>query len=124
VASQDMTYVLQVKAEMKLVSDNLIRRAERDQQVTKEMEPIVSELVEQLHNAMRALQFEDMSSQNIQHTIRRLEELIPIASSLSVAGNNLSQLINELSKYQESDLRQQHNPVSASSVTSGSIDLF
>jgi methyl-accepting chemotaxis protein len=124
VASQDMTYVLQVKSEMKLVSDNLIRRAERDQQVTKEMEPIVSALVEQLHNAMRALQFEDMSTQNMHHTIRRLEELLPIAKSLSVTGSNLSQLMNELSRYKEADLRQQHNPVSASSVASGSVDLF
>ncbi len=123
-ASQDMTYVLQVKAEMKLVSDNLIRRAERDQQVTKEMEPIVGALVEQLHNAMRALQFEDMSTQNIRHTIQRLEELIPIASSLSVAGSNFSQLADELSSYQSAGLRQRHNPVSSSSVTSGSVDLF
>jgi methyl-accepting chemotaxis protein len=37
VASQDMTYVLQVKAKMKLVSDNLIQRAEHDRQVTKQM---------------------------------------------------------------------------------------
>ena len=124
VASQDMTYILQVKSEMKVVSDNIIRRAERDQQVTRKMEPILGALVEQLHNAMRALQFEDMSSQNIRHTIGRLEELIPLVNSLAVAGDNFSQLNNALLQYQTADLRQQHNPVSAKSVASGSVDLF
>jgi methyl-accepting chemotaxis protein len=124
VASQDMTYVLQVKSEMKVVSDNIIRRAERDQQVTRKMEPILGALVEQLHNATRALQFEDMSSQNIRHTIARLEELVPLINSLAVAGDNFSQLNNALSQYQTADLRQQHNPVSAKSVASGSVDLF
>lgn len=124
VASQDMTYVLQVKAKMKLVSDNLIQRAERDQQVTKQMEPIVSDLVCQLHNAVRALQFEDMSTQNIRHTIQRLEELIPIAASLATPNNNFSQLADELTRYKEASARHKHNPVSASSVESGSIDFF
>jgi methyl-accepting chemotaxis protein len=124
VASQDMTYVLQVKSEMKVVSDNIIRRAERDQQVTRKMEPILGALVEQLHNATRALQFEDMSSQNIRHTIARLEELIPLINSMAVAGDNFSQLNKALLQYQTADLRQQHNPVSAKSVASGSVDLF
>jgi methyl-accepting chemotaxis protein len=124
VASQDMTYVLQVKAKMKLVSDNLIQRAERDQQVTRQMEPIVSDLVCQLHSAIRALQFEDMSTQNIRHTIQRLEELIPLASSLATSHNNFSQLLDELTRYKEAGARHKHNPVSASSVESGSVDFF
>jgi methyl-accepting chemotaxis protein len=124
VASQDMTYVLQVKAKMKLVSDNLIQRAERDRQVTKQMEPIVSNLVCQLHDAIRALQFEDMSTQNMRHTIQRLEELIPIADSLAKPATNFSRLTDELTRYKESVARQKHNPVSASSVESGSVDFF
>lgn len=124
VASQDMTYVLQVKAKMKLVSDNLIQRAERDRDVTKQMEPIVSDLVCQLHNAIRALQFEDMSTQNIRHTIQRLEKLIPLATSLATPQDNFSQLMDELTRYRETSAIQKHNPVSASSVESGSVDLF
>ncbi|HCS66120.1 MAG TPA: chemotaxis protein [Cellvibrio sp.] len=124
VASQDMTYVLQVKAKMKLVSDNLIQRAERDRQVTKQMEPIVSDLVRQLHNAIRALQFEDMSTQNMRHIIQRLEELIPIADSLAASSVNFTKLTEELNRYKESGARQKHNPVSASSVDSGSVDFF
>jgi len=69
------------------------------------MEPILGALVEQLHNATRALQFEDMSSQNIRHTIARLEELIPLINSMAVAGDNFSQLNKALLQYQTADLR-------------------
>ncbi len=124
VASQDMTYVLQAKAEMQSVSDNLIKKADKDQDITQDMEQLVLQLVGALHNAMRALQFEDMSTQNMRHTIQRLEELIPIADSLSASSTNFSQLTDELTRYKESAARQKHNPVSASSVESGSVDFF
>ena len=86
VASQDMSYVLQAKADMQDVSEELIQSVEKNQGVTREMQQLVAQLVVALHNAMRALQFEDMSTQNIRHTIDRLEELVPLASSLSAAG--------------------------------------
>lgn len=124
VASQDMTYVLQAKAEMQGVSDNLIKKADKDQDITRDMEQLVVQLVSALHNAMRALQFEDMSTQNMRHTIQRLEELIPIVNSLSTSSTNFSQLTDELARYRESAARQKHNPVSASSVESGSVDFF
>lgn len=124
VASQDMTYVLQAKAEMQGVSDNLIKKADKDQVITQDMEQVVVQLVSALHNAMRALQFEDMSTQNIRHTIQRLEELIPIAASLAAPHNNFSRLLDELTRYKESSARHKHNPVSASSVESGSVDFF
>lgn len=124
VASQDMTYVLQVKAEMQKVSDNLISRAQRDQQITKHMEPIVSGLVDQLHNAIRALQFEDMSTQNLRYVIQRLQELTLISHSMFGVDHEFSQLRIALEKYEADEMRKKHNPVSASSVESGSIDFF
>ena len=124
VASQDMTYVLKVKAEMKAVSDSLIQRASHDQKVMRDMEPIVSSLVVQLNNAIRALQFEDMSNQNMRYTIEHLEGLVPLIKGLTDIAGNFSTLASALEKYKESPLRQTHNPVSASSVSSGSVDLF
>lgn len=124
VASQDMTYVLQVKAEMQKISDNLINRALKDQELTKNLEPLVAELVMQLHNAIRALQFEDMSTQNIRYIIQRLDELVPISHSLANPGENFSHLTLAVEKYKNDTLRTKHNPVSASSVESGSIDFF
>lgn len=124
VASQDMTYVLQVKSEMQKVSDNLIGRAERDLEITKHLEPIVSSLVVQLHNATRALQFEDMSTQNLRYIIQQLEEITQISQSMTMLNDDYTSLKAALENYQESDTRKKHNPVSASSVDSGSVELF
>lgn len=124
VASQDMTYVLQAKAEMQAISGNLIRKADKDQDITVAMEQQVSNLVDALHNAMRAMQFEDMSTQNLRYIIQRLDELIPISRSLADNNSAFSQLTVELEKYKTNDMRNKHNPVSASSVVSGSVDLF
>jgi methyl-accepting chemotaxis protein len=124
VASQDMTYVLQAKAEMQSVSDSLIKKANKDQLINQDMEASVGQLVSALYDAMRALQFEDMSTQNMRHTILRLEELMPIAMSLRESGNGFFRLNEELSRYRANAFREQHNPVSASSVESGSVDLF
>nr|WP_323815085.1 methyl-accepting chemotaxis protein [Cellvibrio sp. NN19] len=124
VASQDMTYVLKAKAEMQSVSDNLIDKADKDQRINQDMEALVGQLVVALHNATRALQFEDMSTQNMRHIIQRLEELVPIIDSLQSADDGLSRLDDELARYRQSPFRQKHNPVSANSVASGSVDLF
>ncbi|WP_197085463.1 methyl-accepting chemotaxis protein [Cellvibrio sp. pealriver] len=124
VASQDMTYVLQAKAEMQTVSDNLIKKADKDQLINHDMEALVGQLVNALHDAIRALQFEDMSTQNMRYTIQRLEELLPISASLEDADKDFARLSREIARYRESSYRQKHNPVSASSVESGSIDFF
>lgn len=124
VASQDMTYVLEAKAEMQKVSGNLIRKADKDQDITIAMEAQVSNLVDALHKAMRAMQFEDMSTQNLRYIIQRLDELIPISRSLGDTNCNFQQLEVELGKYKTNEMRAKHNPVSASSVVSGSVDIF
>lgn len=123
VASQDMTYVLQAKAEMQKISGSLIQKADKDQVITKAMEQQVGELVNALHNAMRAMQFEDMSTQNMRYIIQRLEELLPVSESLS-GKPGLVKLEAALEKYKKNELRNKHNPVSATSVESGSVDLF
>lgn len=124
VASQDMTYVLQAKAEMQKISGNLIHKADKDQQITEAMEQQVTHLVDALHKAMRAMQFEDMSTQNMHYMIQRLDELLSISHSLADVSVGFSQLEIALEKYKANEFRHKHNPVSATSVESGSVDLF
>lgn len=124
VASQDMTYVLEAKAKMQTISDNMIQKADRDQVITELMEQQVGQLVNALHNAMRAMQFEDMSTQNMRYIIDNLNELIPISHCLADPGGKFSRLVDELEKYKNGAMRKKHNPVSASSVESGSVDFF
>lgn len=124
VASQDMTYVLLAKAEMQKISNTLISKADSDQAVTQKMELLVSRLVDALNQATRALQFEDMSTQNMNYTIFRLKELAPVMTALKDAQNSPERLTREIEKYQNDNSRKQHNPVSANSIESGSIELF
>lgn len=124
VASQDMTYVLLAKAEMQKISNQLIAKADSDQKTTQQLELLVVELVEALNNATRALQYEDMSKQNLDYSICLLNELLPLITQLKSVSKYPQALESELAKYQVSESRNKHNPVSASSIVSGSVDLF
>ncbi|OZY86198.1 hypothetical protein CBP51_03975 [Cellvibrio mixtus] len=124
VASQDMSYVLHAKADMQHISTHLIHKANADEETTHNMDLLINQLVNALNNAVRALQFEDMSKQNMEYSIARLNELQPLVRILSVATQSPEQLDAEILRYKNSEQRQKHNPVSASSVESGSIDLF
>ncbi|WP_449245519.1 methyl-accepting chemotaxis protein [Cellvibrio fontiphilus] len=124
VASQDMTYVLLAKAEMQKISNQLIAKADSDQKTTQQLELLVVELVEALNNATRALQYEDMSKQNLDYSICLLNELLPLIAQLNSVSKHPQALEAELAKYQVSESRNKHNPVSASSIVSGSVDLF
>lgn len=124
VASQDMSYVLHAKADMQHISTHLIHKANTDEETTHSMDLLINQLVNALNNAVRALQFDDMSKQNMEYSIARLNELQPLVRTLSVATQSPEQLDAEVLRYKNSEQRQKHNPVSASSVESGSIDLF
>lgn len=124
VASQDMTYVLQAKGEMQKISANLIHKADKDQVITETMAQQVTSLVDALHKAMRAMQFEDMSTQNMRYMIQRLDELLPVSDLLKDTSADFSRLGVAMEHYKTNELRNKHNPVSATSVASGSVDLF
>ncbi|MES2825742.1 MAG: methyl-accepting chemotaxis protein [Pseudomonadota bacterium] len=125
VASQDMTYVLEAKREVEKAISELIEKARDDQVIANNLSEISVHLVNALHEAMRGLQFEDMSSQNMRHNIDVLRLLEPIVYVLET--NNLqsidSALTEELIKHQNIKARK-NNPVTAATMVSGSVDLF
>lgn len=127
VASQDMTYVLEAKREVEKAIFELIEKAKDDQVIANNLSEISVHLVSALHEAMRGLQFEDMSSQNMRYNIETLRLLEPIVYVLENSSNSLhgidSALSEELMKFQSVDTRKS-NPVSAATMASGSVDLF
>lgn len=78
------------------------------------------QMMAQLDQAMRALQFEDMSSQNMAYMIDQLASLLPLLAALETP----AQLAEVLASYKADPQRARHNPVSASSIASGTIDFF
>jgi methyl-accepting chemotaxis protein len=83
--------------------------------------------------AVTALQFQDMTSQLLGHTRRRIDEIGALLKSLDGIGSiaaaaaqgretqTLDALERALAKAREATA---HNPVAQASIDSGSIDLF
>jgi methyl-accepting chemotaxis protein len=128
VASQDMSYVLDAKREVEIAIDELVEKAKADQIIASNLDQISSNLVRVLHEAMRGLQFEDMASQNVRHMLAHLHALDPIAHVLESNMRNSdamqAALTSELQKYHSKNQERTNNPVSASSMQSGDVDLF
>lgn len=126
VAAQDITYVLVAKREVEEAISGLIQKSLNDQQVATRLKEISFRLVDALNQAMRGLQFEDMTSQNMRYNVDTLNLLAPIAyawSAPNLASVN-ALLGEELQQFQQKMDKRNHNPVSASSMSSGDVDLF
>jgi len=128
VASQDMSYVLDAKREVESAINELLAKAKSDQLIASNLDKISESLAKALHEAMRGLQFEDMTSQNVRYTIERLDSLNPIVAAIESGAGNLhamhTALSEEIISRREKSANTPPNPVSASSMKSGDIDLF
>lgn len=128
VASQDMTYVLAAKREVEKAISEMLVKAENDENIALKMEEISHKLVDNVHMAIRALQFEDMSLQNISYHINSIKMLDSLGQSLKFTPNSIDQLtkaiINASDDYHQKQKNKKSNPVSATSMTSGGVELF
>jgi methyl-accepting chemotaxis protein len=128
VASQDMSYVLDAKRDVEVAIVDLVEKTKNDQHTAKNLSGISANLVVALHNAMRGLQFEDITSQNIRYNIQTLRLLDPIgqacASGLPDLEGLSTDINSQLTQYETLLDERKHNPVSASSMSDGEIDLF
>lgn len=127
VASQDMSYVLAAKREVEVAIDELLEKSKHDELIATSLDEISSSLVGAIHEAIRGLQFEDMTSQSVRHAINAINSLEPIARTLTSSANSMSSvqsvLKEDIANYQNV-LSRRTNPVSASSMKSGDIELF
>lgn len=126
IASQDMTFILEAKKEVQREIEKLMFKSEQDKMIAQEMESIAQRLMNALFDAMRAMQFQDMSSQTIQHSIDEQQHLLLLADVLKNENKNLNEkaLRESLEDFSKERLARKSNPVSASSMNSGDVDLF
>lgn len=126
IASQDMSFIIEAKKEVQEAIDRLMQKSEQDKAVTEDMEQISQELMMALFNAMRAMQFQDMSSQTIIHTTDEQRHLLVLAEALKNERSNLDTeaLTRSIDQFRRDRESRKSNPVSASSMSSGDIDLF
>jgi methyl-accepting chemotaxis protein len=123
-----MTYVLEAKKNVETAIEEMLNKSRSDALIAQGMDVIAQELIVALHNAIRALQYEDISSQNIRHmmeTIGILDNFYKSINQDGLALKSIKKLItNELNTLNKNIELQNNNPVSAKSIKSGTVDLF
>ena len=124
-ASYDVSYVIDAKKEINSALTSIIDKAESDSVITAGLEQVASRLDNALSEAIRGLQFGDINGQNLDYTKNAITFIKDHIADLSL--NNLNKTMDELSEH-VAKLKQRkkdrHNPVSATSMQAGDIDLF
>ncbi|WP_390380002.1 methyl-accepting chemotaxis protein [Alteromonas sp. MTD1] len=125
VASQDISHVVKAKSHISAQLAEIIQKAEADLHTTKQIEDIGQQLDEALSNTIRGMQFGDINGQHIQYTqdivkfmVERLEKL---------TADNVDEFVTSLNEYKKGLAdkgKNDHNPVSATSMDAGEVELF
>jgi methyl-accepting chemotaxis protein len=122
-ASQDMVGALQSKQKAEEAMEH-IRNANDEIGVSAaEIKRISSEMEGTVNDAVTALQFQDMASQLIGHTLRRIAEAERVLGSLS--GNDAAAAARGAEQSMAA-MREatHHNPVQQGAIASGEVELF
>lgn len=124
-ASYDVSYASDAKQDINKTLQGIIAKAEADSVVADGLEKTAQQLEEHLRTAIRGLQFGDINGQNLQFTIASISFITEHIESLNFT--NLNEITDELHEYlKKMKLRKSdnHNPVSATNMSAGDIDLF
>ena len=128
IASQDMSFILTAKKEVEVAIELLMEKSRSDQLVTQQLETLSKDLNQALNDAMRAMQFEDMSSQTIQHTASEQSHLLLLVEALKTGADDPREfhkaLHTRMEEFRDARTQRKSNPVSSNSMDSGDIDLF
>lgn len=125
VASQDISHVVNAKDAISQQLKGIIRKAEADIHGASELEAIRRQLADATGSAIRGMQFGDINGQNLTYTreiidfvVAQLSQLCP--ESAHHVKENLANYQMSLTEKGQAD----HNPVSATSMDAGDIELF
>lgn len=125
VASQDISHVVDAKAHISEQLAFIIQKAESDDATTKQIEEIGQSLDVAISSAVRGMQFGDINGQHLAYTQDIVRFIIERLQQLNA--DNLDQLVADLDSYQQALAQRgktDHNPVSATSMSAGDVELF
>jgi len=125
VASQDISHVVNAKDAISEQLKSIIRKAEADIQGASELEGIRQQLSDATNSAIRGMQFGDINGQNLTYTREVIDFVVAQLNDLNA--QTAQQVKESLANYQVSlkDKGQaDHNPVSATSMDAGDVELF
>ncbi len=123
-ASQDMMFTLQAKQKL---GETSVKISSLDESMAESLETLsngVGRLSEEVNDAVRCLQFQDMVSQLIGHVGHRLEgieEVMALAQQLASGAIDQQALHHAMETW---EARLHRNPVRQADMDSGSVELF
>ncbi|PKG38373.1 methyl-accepting chemotaxis protein [Psychromonas sp. Urea-02u-13] len=126
IAVQDVDYVHDSKDEVNAAISQLTHKADNDLKMTQNLDGLASELLEAVHDAMRGLQFGDISIQSLQFTLDGVSHLSDVMCEVEkIPGVNIAIEVDDVLKtFKEKKDQRLHNPVSSSSMDSGEVEFF
>ncbi|MCW5619934.1 MAG: hypothetical protein KIS79_02355 [Burkholderiales bacterium] len=128
-ASTDMNFALTAKARVETTMQEIAVVNVRVAQMVDEIGGLATSLTQDVDDSVRSLQFQDITSQLLQHVQRRASAVELIAQTLSNMNaqgvRNVEEQAEELNAVlAEARTMTAHNPVSQSNVGAGDVDLF
>jgi methyl-accepting chemotaxis protein len=122
-ASQDMVGALQSKQRAETAMVNIQHANDAIAESADAINRISAELESKVNDAVTALQFQDMASQLIVHTMTRIDEAERVLGALS--GSDPAAAARDAERAIAA-MRQatHHNPVQQQAVASGDVELF
>ena len=121
-ASQDMSFVLAAKKQVQDTIELLVDRAEQNRKTGELVEQKAIELDARIGDAIRALQFEDMSRQTIGYVKEGIDSLSGLTSALTE--EDPAPVQRAVDDYRQYVDQRKQNPVAADSLSGGEVDLF
>lgn len=124
-AAQDTSYIITAKRDIQGELDAIIVKAESDANTTNELEGISGQLDSAIGSAIRGMQFGDINGQNLTYTQEMLtivNEQLPLLGTNDIA--TVKKNLEELQSSMKNRANLDHNPVSASSIDAGEVELF
>jgi methyl-accepting chemotaxis protein len=122
-ASHDMVGALQNKQKAEATMAEIRRVNEEIGRSAGEIDAISANLEVAVNEAVGALQFQDLASQLIGHTLTRIDEADRVLGSLGALdpAHAAAQLQASIDRVREAT---RHNPVQQAALSTGSVDLF
>ncbi|QYK07396.1 methyl-accepting chemotaxis protein [Shewanella mangrovisoli] len=125
VAAQDMSYIIEAKKDLDTALEQIIVKAEKDAAVIDRIDASAHELESAIADAIRGLQFSDITSQSMIYTNQTLQHLRESLNSVTaMSPEEFDEQCDGLVSQISGRRKNTHNPVSASQISCGEIELF
>lgn len=123
IASQDMNSVLREKERIQKSFDMAELMTQHVDKNLSEIQKIGHDINTSVADAVRALQFEDMSTQSLGCAARSIERIKILRETLSQA-KDYKDLSDRIDQYRATWKNERHKPVSQKNMDQGSVELF